>query len=390
MSDEDWFERAVADDEEDVDDEDVEDDDEAADADDGGTVTDVDEGSRPDHESGGGDATQPSAASSNEDLEDRIPQLGEDLGDSLGDEPWTEDDVDPDDVLGDDEGLFEEGFTAALQEAENEGFGSGGADPSAPEFSMGTDAGGGFGDVGVSDLDGELESDISRIDLGIEGLDEMIHGGVPERSLMVAIGSAGTGKTTFGLQFLEGGLSEGERAVFIGLEESRERVIRSAVEKGFPFDEYAEEGNLAVVDLDPVEMANSLKTIRSELPRLIDEFGAERLVLDSVSLLEMMYDHRATRRNEIFDFTKSLKEAGITTMLTSEASQDTAYASRHGIVEYLTDAVFVLQYVRPSDFRETRMAIEIQKIRDANHSREMKPYEITGEGIEVFRQANLF
>jgi len=77
-------------------------------------------------------------------------------------------------------------------------------------------------------------------------------------------------------------------------------------------------------------------------------------------------------------------------MLTSEASEDNAYASRHGIVEYLTDAVFVLQYVRPSDFRETRLAVEIQKIRDANHSRETKPYEITNGGLSVYRQANIF
>jgi KaiC domain protein len=253
--------------------------------------------------------------------------------------------------------------------------------------------GGGFGGgIGGDDFeDEEFDTDIDRIDLGIEGLDEMIQGGVPERSLMVAIGSAGTGKTTFGIQFLNEELrTEGGNAVYITLEESRERIINSATEKGYPFDEYVESGRLAIVDLDPIEMANSLATIRSELPRLISEFDARRLVLDSVSLLEMMYDDRAKRRNEIYDFTQSLKEAGVTTMMTSEADADSAYTSRHGIVEYLTDAVFVLQYVRPSDFRKTRLAIEIQKIRDANHSRETKPYEITNEGISVYRQANIF
>jgi len=113
-------------------------------------------------------------------------------------------------------------------------------------------------------------------------------------------------------------------------------------------------------------------------------------VLDSVSLLEMMYDDRAARRNEIYGFTKSLKKAGVTTLMTSEASEESPFASRHGIVEYLTDAVFILQYIRPSDFRETQLAIEIQKIRDANHSRETKPYEITDDGINVYRQANIF
>jgi KaiC/GvpD/RAD55 family RecA-like ATPase len=103
----------------------------------------------------------------------------------------------------------------------------------------------------------------------------------------------------------------------------------------------------------------------------------------------MMYDDQAKRRTEVFDFTRALKNAGVTTMLTSEASEDNAYASRHGIIEYLTDAVFILQYVR-SETRETRLAVEIQKIRNANHSRETKPYEITMEGISVYQQANIF
>ncbi|WP_434085385.1 KaiC domain-containing protein [Natronomonas marina] len=245
------------------------------------------------------------------------------------------------------------------------------------------------GGTGSEGFEEDFESDIPRIDLGIEGLDEMIQGGIPERSLLVAMGAAGTGKTTFGLQYLQRGLEKDQKAIYITLEESREDVIQAATEKGWPFDEYIESDELAIVDLDPIEMANSLTSIRGDLPRLVDAFEAERLVLDSVSLLEMMYDNQAERRTEIFDFTRSLKQAGVTTMLTSEAAQGNPYASRHGIIEYLTDGVFVLQYVR-SEFRETRLAIEIQKIRNANHSRETKPYEITSDGISVYRQANIF
>ncbi len=226
--------------------------------------------------------------------------------------------------------------------------------------------------------------------MGIEGLDEMILGGVPTRSLMVAIGSAGTGKTTFGLQFLTETLEDDGRAIYITLEESREAILSTAEEKGWPFRKWRDEGRLAIVAMDPIEMANSLSSIRNDISRLVEEFNADRLVLDSVSLLEMMYDHPADRRSEVFDFARSLKRAGVTTMLTSEADSDDAYTSRYGIIEYLVDAVFILQYVRPSDFRETRLAVEIQKIRDANHSRETKPYEITNEGISVYRQANIF
>nr|WP_276279345.1 KaiC domain-containing protein [Halorussus sp. DT72] len=315
-------------------------------------------------------------------------------------------DADPYDADEDDEDLFDEDFASAFESAPGGGAGpasgdgpggdsGGGFDAGGGEFGMGGDEGfGGFGGESFESEefdDEEFESSIPRIDLGIEGLDDMIQGGVPRRSLVTTIGSAGTGKTTFGLQFLHEALEQGENAVFITLEESHDRIVNTATEKGWDFDEYEEKGQLAVIDLDPIEMANSLTSIRNDLPRLVEQFGATRLVLDSVSLLEMMYDDQSTRRNEVYDFTKSLKEAGVTTMLTSEASEDNAYASRHGIIEYLVDAVFILRYIRSTDdFRETRLAVEIQKIRDANHSREIKPYSITNEGISVYRQANIF
>ncbi|MEF8812897.1 MAG: KaiC domain-containing protein [Halovenus sp.] len=248
---------------------------------------------------------------------------------------------------------------------------------------------GGFGGDDSGFDEDDYDSDIERIDIGVEGLDDMILGGVPVRHLIVAIGGAGTGKTTFGLQFLHHGLTHGEKAVFIALEQSRDAIVATANEWGWDFTQYEEQGTLVIVDLDPVEMANSLNNIRDELPQLVQDFGADRLVLDSVSLLEMMYDDQAKRRTEVFGFTRSLKEADVTTFLTSEASETNPYASRHGIIEYLTDAVFVLKFVR-GETQETRLAIEIQKIRNANHSREMKPYELTDEGLSVYQNANIF
>ncbi|EMA64432.1 KaiC domain-containing protein [Halorubrum lipolyticum] len=268
--------------------------------------------------------------------------------------------------------------------------GGGSGDPSETGFGEfgggeGVDAPPGF------DVDpDEFESSIERTDIGIAGLDEMILGGVPRRSLLSVIGGAGTGKTTFALQFLNEALESDRKGIYITLEQTRESILSTAEEKGWSFREHADEDRLAVVAIDPIEMANSLASIRNDLTRLIAEFDADRLVLDSVSLLEMMYDHPAKRRSEVFGFTRSLKNAGVTTLLTSEASEENPYASRHGIVEYLTDAVFVLQYIRGSDFRETQLAVEIQKIRDANHSRQSKPYEITDTGISVYGQANIF
>ncbi|MFC3477368.1 KaiC domain-containing protein [Halobacterium litoreum] len=399
--DEDWFEQAFED--ETPDDEPTdgsppdESDDAESDADDPSSDESTGE---PTDDSRSGDAESDSSPSFDAES-DSPPEPA--TGDDAPPEPATGDDENDADAFadafgggdpapndGDDGDLFEDDFADAFAGGSGGAPAPGGGGGGGENFGFDLDGDTGGGAPGGFEEEEEYDSDIPRIDVGIDGLDEMIQGGLPERSLMVAIGEAGTGKTTFGLQFLHEAIENGERAVFITLEESRERVVQSATDKGWEFERHAEEGNLAVIDIDPIEMANSLTSIRNELPRLVEEFGASRLVLDSVSLLEMMYDDQSKRRTEIYDFTKSLKDAGVTTMLTSEASEDSAFASRFGIIEYLTDAVVVLRYIRPEDFRETRLAVEIQKIRDANHSRETKPYEITHQGISVYRQANIF
>lgn len=401
VSDDDWFERALRetdDGETDADDADPEESEQRDDGetDDGGTdAGDADSGSAAESDApdssvtGGAEFGTESEGADAADGRDEPLSFGDGpFGDSTGDDPLDSDD----DPLDGDDDPFSTDFATAFNNAPIPDAGGGfGGDSSDDDFGFGPAPGSGpEGADSPTFDDEEFDSDIDRIDIGIEGLDDMILGGVPKRSLMVAIGSAGTGKTTFGLQFLRKALEDGGSGVYITLEESRERILDTADEKGWEFSTYEADGRLAVVDLDPVEMANSLSSIRNDLPRLVEEFGADRLVLDSVSLLEMMYDHPSKRRSEVFNFTRSLKDAGVTTMLTSEADQSTPYVSRHGIVEYLSDAVFVLQYVRGDDFRETRLAIEIQKIRDANHSRETKPYELTNEGISVYQQANIF
>ncbi|WP_251342704.1 KaiC domain-containing protein [Haloplanus halophilus] len=377
--DDDWFERAVGEPDEEADDDrsatDGETDDRSA------TDGETDDQSATDGEADDRSATGAESAGTEEaDVPTDPPS---DAFSGLGDE-GTEDDGGG--------SPFDQDFASAFENAPDPagGVGGGGAFGSGPEGPGGGPGGGPEGGSADPFDDEEFESAIDRIDLGIEGLDDMILGGVPRRSLISVIGSAGTGKTTFGLQFLNRALADGKRGVYVTLEESTDRIYDTAREKGWSFAEYADEGRLAVVHLDPVEMANSLASIRSDLPDLVKEFGADRLVLDSVSLLEMMYDHPSDRRSEVYQFTRSLKEAGVTTLVTSEASGDNPYNSRYGIIEYLADAVFVLQYVRASDFQETRLAVEIQKIRDANHSRETKPYEITNEGLSVYRQANIF
>lgn len=268
---------------------------------------------------------------------------------------------------------FEEAFEAGASGSDTDGFEAlsderGGTDEGASER--------------ILDLD-------DRIDLGISGLDEMICGGVPEGKTLCVIGGPGAGKTTFGMQFIAQGLRNGENCVYFTLEQDEEDIVSTGDAKGWGFGDYIHD-TLAVVQMHPIEVASSLRSIRNELPRMISEFGASRVVFDSITLVEMMFQDRAEGRNQIFRFLEELSDAGATTLVTSEADEDDPYSSRYGVVEYLSDAVFVLQYIRADSSSETRLALEVTKIRDTSHSREVKPYELTDEGIVVYSGATIF
>lgn len=267
---------------------------------------------------------------------------------------------------------------------------SSGSDGSFGMGSIGAEGNTMGGQTNVLLDDDAIDSSIPRLKLGVNGLDDMIQGGIPKQSLVVVVGEPGTGKTTFAMQFLQEALDNDERAVYITLEEGKSQLVRSAGEKGFEFGRYVDDKQLAVISYNPIEMKNSLTSIEDTLPSLITDFGATRLVIDSVSLLEMMYDGDGERRNEIYEFLRSLQDAGITTLLTSEASKEHDYTSRYGIIEYVTDAWFMLKYVRSDSFSETRMAVEIQKIRDTNHSRAVRPYDLTNDGMEVYTNSSFF
>ncbi len=225
---------------------------------------------------------------------------------------------------------------------------------------------------------------------GISGLDDMLGGGIPRGSVVAVLGSFGTGKTTAGMQFILKGLGEGEKCIFISLEEDETSLTRNASSFGWDLAAHASKGALALVRLEPTDAKTSVERIRSELPGFIREFGASRVVIDSVSLLSMLYDTPAEKRGGLFTLCRLIRESGASALLTSEISENNPGASRDGMVEYTADGVILLRSVDSSDESEQQLTIRVVKMRGAAHSRRIRPYSITGSGIVVHSGAELF
>jgi KaiC domain protein len=213
---------------------------------------------------------------------------------------------------------------------------------------------------------------------------------VPEKHMITVIGGMGTGKTTIALQFLMNGLRNGEKVVYMSLEEQGGEIKDSALAYGWDIQHYIDSGTLALIRLDPNDIKTTLTRIKSEMPGLIKKFGATRLVVDSITLFEMMFVDEAERRLNLFELFSLLKETGVTALITSEADKKLVYASRYELVEYISDGVIILRYVRPDELRDVKLAVEVVKMRRHRHSRSIKPYDITDSGLVVHSESEVF
>jgi KaiC domain protein len=229
-----------------------------------------------------------------------------------------------------------------------------------------------------------------RVKVGIPGLDDMLGGGLIPGSITCIIGTFGTGKTTFSLEFVWEGLKKNETIIYISLEEREERIISYMKLKGWEVTPYINK-SLFLIKLDPTDFNLANNRIKNELPKLIEEKKASRVVIDPISLFEDLFNTDSERRREMYRFIEGLRDRKCTIMMTSETDRNNPFSSRHGLIEYLSDTVILLRYVRPSEISvDVHLALEVVKMRMSSHSREIKPYDLKQDQVEVYSEANVF
>ena len=228
-----------------------------------------------------------------------------------------------------------------------------------------------------------------RVKMGIMGLDDMLGGGLVPGSICSIIGTYGTGKTTFSLEFVWDGLTKGEKVIYISLEEREERIVSYMKQKGWNVEPFLNK-SLYVIKLDPTDFNLANNRIKNELPKLIEEVKANRVVIDPISLFEDLFTTDFQRRQEMYRFVEGLRDKKCTILMTSETDRDNVFASRHALIEYLSDTVILLRYVRATDLTDVHLALEVVKMRMSAHSREIKPYELMQDQVLVYSEANVF
>jgi circadian clock protein KaiC len=225
------------------------------------------------------------------------------------------------------------------------------------------------------------DRDPKRIPTGTPGLDALMHGGLPQGHTVLVAGPTGAGKTIMGTRFLQAGAALGEKGVGLYFEKGTARLRNAELA------DMVQAGDVTVVETRSLSL--SIEEMMDEMCIAIDETGATRVVIDSLSEigLYMAPEVRADLRVAVFRTLTVLAKRGISAMVTVGMEDDyTRLIFSPDDLCFLTDAVVSLRYV------EYRGAIHkyvtVVKVRGCDHSSDVREYTITDKGVEVHERAS--
>jgi circadian clock protein KaiC len=238
-----------------------------------------------------------------------------------------------------------------------------------------------------------LSKGLQKALTGIQGLDEITGGGLPRGRPTLVSGSAGSGKTMFGLEFLVRGATEyGEPGVFMSFEETIPDLTSNAASLGFDLSRLVAEKKLF---LDHVHISRSeiaatgeydLDGLFIRIADAVQRVGARRVVLDTIEVLFGALPNAGILRAEIRRLFGWLKEQGLTAVITAERDRPDRL-TRHGIEEFVSDCVIVLDHRIREEISTRRL--RVVKYRGSTHGTNEYPFLIDEHGISVLPISSL-
>jgi len=237
------------------------------------------------------------------------------------------------------------------------------------------------------------------IETGVPGFDELLDDGIPKGTTLLVAGGAGSGKTIFCLQTVVHHAAKGKKCLVMSFEESEKRLISHMEDFNWKPNELIKKGNLKLQRFNPFDITRNVDALlakqKGELlididPIIIPEdFKPDFIVVDSLTAIASAFiGKEESYRIYIEQLFRFFEKIGATSFLITETEQVPTIFSKTGVEEFLADGVIVLYSLKHSNVREN--AIEVLKLRGASHQKKIVAMQITGDGVMVYPEQEVF
>jgi len=229
---------------------------------------------------------------------------------------------------------------------------------------------------------------------GIPGFDSTLSVGLKKNSSVVVSGPPGSGKTTFGLQFIYSGAKEfDEPGVYISLSQSIDEIKNDCRTFGWDIDDLVAKEKILMIDLRPFKIKDEVigrddslyrgeempfKHMTKFILNSIKKIKAKRIVIDSISILGMQYLDKFYMRQGLQGMIQSLENLDVTSLLISEFSEN-----RQVPLEWFVTSG-IIQLDNQIIDKKMRRTIKITKLRGMEHSEQVHSLELGSNGLHVF------
>jgi circadian clock protein KaiC len=218
-----------------------------------------------------------------------------------------------------------------------------------------------------------------RMTSDIPELDQLLGGGIEQGSSALVLGPAGTGKSTFVLQFLKASVRRGEKAAFFVFDEELGLLFDRTKVMGFDLEGMRASGALHIEQVDAAELSPG--EFAHRVRERVDRAQAKTVVIDSINGYQAAMPEENSLVLHIHELLQYLNRQGATTFLT---------VAQHGLVgdmkapvdvTYLADTVILLRYFEAAG--TVRRAVSVIKKRTGRHEDTIREFRITDKGLAL-------
>jgi circadian clock protein KaiC len=224
---------------------------------------------------------------------------------------------------------------------------------------------------------------------GVEGLDDILGGGLPRDCFYLVQGDPGSGKTTLALQFLLEGVRRGEKVFYITLSETREELLQVARSHGWSIDKIPlldlsavenllrPEAQTTVFHPSEVELTKVSQLLLNEVRKV----RPKRVAFDSLSEFRLMAETPLRYRRQLLMLKQQFAKMKSTVLLLDDRMTKQAVMDPH--VLSLTHGILEMEQLSP-DYGTSRRRLRISKLRAVKFREGYHDYIIATGGLRVF------